>query len=438
MEEGSLPSSTLTTLRVIPPGEPPPGPSLLIVSEGLAEQRLLAGPGPWVIGRELSCEVQIDHRSLSRRHLLLRSGSPWTIEDLGGINGTKLGGRALRPHEPSPLLEGTVAELGLVTLVLRLPGEAPRGERAVAPGALDRLIERVAASEIGVVIQGETGAGKEVCAERLHQASPRRGRPLVKINCAAIPEALVESELFGHEKGAFSGAAQAKAGLLEAAQGGTVLLDEIGELPLPAQAKLLRAVEEHAIQRLGATTKRPLDARFFAATNRDLRAEVEAGRFRRDLYFRLNGITLLVPPLRERTAEIEPLAAQFAAQAAAASGQPPLRLSAAALARLRAHSWPGNVRELRNVIARALVLAAGDEIDDASIVLDGPSPGEAPPSEEGSLREARQVAERAAIVEALARAGGNQTEAAKLLGLSRRMLLYKLNALRIDRPRPRR
>jgi two-component system, NtrC family, response regulator AtoC len=436
MSDESAFASALTTLRVITPRELPDGPSLLVVSEGRAEQRALAGDGPWVLGRDADCDVRIDDQSLSRRHATLRGGAGWTIEDLGSSNGTKVAGKALAPLERRPLEDGEVVELGLVTLVLQGLGRpGARGTAGAATEArgqgLDWLVARVAQGVITVLITGETGAGKEVLAERIHRESPRRAGPLVKINCAALPDALVESELFGHEKGAFSGAVGSRAGQIEAAHGGTVLLDEVGELPLAAQAKLLRVVEERMVQRLGATQKRTIDVRFLAATNRDLKAEVEAGRFRQDLYFRLNGLTLVVPPLRERPGEIEALASRFAAMSAAALGRPRPSLSARALSKLRAHGWPGNVRELKNVIDRAVLLSDDESLDERAIALDTPSAG----PEEGSLREARANAERGAIVEALARSGGNQTAAAKLLGLSRRMLVYKLDALHIDRPR---
>jgi transcriptional regulator with PAS, ATPase and Fis domain len=206
-------------------------------------------------------------------------------------------------------------------------------------------VQRIAASSINVLILGETGVGKEVVAEAIHRASGRRSHgPLVRINCAALPEALVESELFGHQQGAFTGAVRDKVGLLEAADKGTVFLDEVGELPLPVQAKLLRVIESREITRVGGLKGQPVDVRFVAATNRDLQRDAQHGLFREDLYFRLNGVTVSVPPLRTRPLEIEPLAAAFAAGIAKELERPLPRLAEAARQRLLQHSWPGNIR----------------------------------------------------------------------------------------------
>ena len=236
------------------------------------------------------------------------------------------------------------------------PEAAPELEGS-AMRRLRRLAMQVAASDLCVLILGETGVGKEVMAETLHRLSPRASRTFLRLHCAAFTETLLESELFGHERGAFTGAHAAKPGLLETANGGTVLLDEIGELPMATQVKLLRVLEEQKVLRIGGVEPRPIDVRFIAATNRDLEAEVAAGRFRSDLYFRLNGVTLWIPPLRERQDEIEPLARQFVGNACRrlrrAEESP---LAADAVKRLRAYAWPGNVRELRNTMERAVLL----------------------------------------------------------------------------------
>jgi DNA-binding NtrC family response regulator len=289
------------------------------------------------------------------------------------------------------------------------------------------LAARAAAGTINLLVLGETGAGKEVLARRIHRMSPRAGRPFVCINCAALSESLLESELFGHERGAFTGAGAAKPGLLETAPGGTVFLDEVGELPLPLQAKLLRVIESREILRVGSVRPRPIDVRFIAATNRDLEAEVAAGAFRRDLYFRLNGMTLVVPPLRERPREITALARQFLAELAPATGRRTVpRLATAARAALLAHPWPGNVRELRNVIERALLVNPGDELTE--LHLPKPAPelvgGPAPAGDE-----------RARILAALTACGGNQSRAARQLGISRKVLLARLDAYGVRRPR---
>jgi MoxR-like ATPase len=252
-------------------------------------------------------------------------------------------------------------------------GVAEDGRAVVVDGAmreLERLVERIAQGTISVLIMGETGVGKEILAERVHRLSPRAGRPFVRLNCAALSESLVESELFGHERGAFTGAGVLKPGLLETADGGTVFLDEVGELPLAVQAKLLRVLEDRQVQRVGALKPRAIDVRFVAATNRDLEAEVQRGRFREDLYFRLNGISLVIPPLRQRVSEISGLARAFISLAARASSRAEPVLSREALALLEGYRWPGNIRELRNAMERAVLLCTGREIGLAHLPVD--------------------------------------------------------------------
>ncbi len=307
---------------------------------------------------------------------------------------------------------------------------------------------RVARSGINVLLVGETGSGKEVFARTIHAASGRTG-PLVCVNTAALPDQLVESELFGYEKGAFSGAATSKAGLIEAAQGGTLFLDEIGELAMPMQAKLLRVLEDRSVRRVGATTERRVDVRVVAATNCDLEQCVIEKRFRQDLLFRLNACVLSIPPLRARPAEIRRLAEVFLTRTAALMGQPQLRLTGEALAALERHPWPGNVRELRNVVERGAALCAstGEPIGVAHLPssLRGGSRGVAsaaslaPPPLAGpvsstspeDVRDSVRDFERARITEALQRCNGNQTQAAELLGLPRRTLAYKMGRLGI-------
>jgi len=302
------------------------------------------------------------------------------------------------------------------------------------------LVDRVAIGDISVLILGETGSGKEVIAEQIHQRSRRVGKPLLKLNCAAVPEQLIESELFGHEKGSFTGATSTKPGLLEQATTGSVFIDEVGELPAATQAKLLRVLEQREIMRVGALKPLSIDVRFIAATHRDLEAAIAAGRFREDLYFRLAGVTLQVPPLRDRPDELEPLVQHFAQRAATALGRPTPRVTEAALELLRAYRWPGNVRELRNVIDRATLLCE-TEIDVAHLPEDRMRASTAARVATGSVpgldgvRDHANQLERQAIEQALARANGNQTEAAKLLGISRRTLTNKLNHHGFDRPR---
>ncbi|NUP10031.1 MAG: sigma-54-dependent Fis family transcriptional regulator [Polyangiaceae bacterium] len=228
--------------------------------------------------------------------------------------------------------------------------------RSRAMRELDRTLRTIAPKDVGVALIGESGTGKEVLARRVHDLSLRRAGPFVPINCAAVPEALFESELFGHEKGAFTGATERLHGKIEAANGGTLFLDEIGEMPLSMQAKLLRFLENRKFMRVGGTVKISVDARLIVATLRPLDQEVRAGRFRADLYYRIQGITLSVPPLRERSADLSLLVEQFAQELAARHGVKPARMTRAAAEMLRSHDWPGNVRELRNVMELLAVL----------------------------------------------------------------------------------
>jgi len=291
-----------------------------------------------------------------------------------------------------------------------------------------------------------------VLARHIHAASRRARGPFVALNCAAVPESLLESELFGHEKGAFSGAVAARKGKFEQAQGGTLLLDEIGEMDPRLQAKLLRAIQEREIDRLGGTHPVKVDVRILAATNRDLAQEVARGRFREDLYFRLNVVRLRIPPLRERPADILPLAEHFARRYADANGLPRRGFSPAARAALLAYPWPGNVRELENAVHRAVLLAEGEEIGEAAIELGdgaatiaptasaGASAGANPAVASAGATAATPVAalvgrsveevERALILETLSHCLGNRTRAAEMLGISIRTLRNKLNEYR--------
>ena len=307
---------------------------------------------------------------------------------------------------------------------------------------------RVARANINVLLLGETGVGKEVLARAIHQHSPRAKGPFMGINCAALAESLLESELFGSEKGAFTGAL-ARAGLFEAANGGTVFLDEVGELPMGTQAKLLRVLEERVVTRLGATRPRSIDVRILAATNRDVEADSRQGRLRPDLYFRLNGVALLIPPLRERPLEIEALAASFLTAACRDLDRvPPLTFSAAALEVFRQHAWPGNVRELRNAVERAAVMCTESTILPEHLPppllaavrasqTRAPVPGMSPAASEGdvpaNLQTEMKALERTRILEALERCGGNQSEAARQLGMPRRTLVSRLADLGLTR-----
>ncbi|HEX8850760.1 MAG TPA: sigma-54 dependent transcriptional regulator [Gemmatimonadaceae bacterium] len=296
---------------------------------------------------------------------------------------------------------------------------------------------KVARHPSTVLVTGESGTGKELIARLIHTSSPRAGAAFVAVNCAAIPEALLESELFGHARGAFTGASQERAGLFEEADGGTIFLDEIGELPLALQVKLLRVLQEGEIRRVGENASRPVDVRVVAATSRDLEAEVAAGRFRSDLYYRVNVVRLHLPPLRERRDDVAELARHFLARHAQRLKVAPPTLGAAALRALTEYGWPGNVRELENAIERSLVLADEGLIDVAHLPAavrrearppNGSSPNGtgAPADEDLSVKRRTERLERTLIAQALQRTGGNRTRAAQLLDLSHRALLYKI------------
>ncbi len=328
------------------------------------------------------------------------------------------------------------------------PEESPVADQdlVVADPQMERvyaLVRKVADHPITVLITGETGVGKEVVAEALHRASKRRQRAFVRLNCASLPETLLESELFGHERGAFTGADRKKTGYFEAADGGTIFLDEIGEISSGLQTKLLRVLEEHSFTRVGGIKEISVDVRVVCATNRDLEAAVQRGDFREDLFFRISAFTIVVPPLRDRLVEVPLLAARFAAQAASDLGVATPTFTPAAEAALSRHAWPGNVRELRNAIERAVVLQSGGLIELEHLpdrVRESGSGGVFTPAAlAGSvdIRDHIAEVERATIVAALEECGGNQTRAAQKLGISRRALIYKLEKYGLKDP-PRR
>ncbi|HMG57122.1 MAG TPA: sigma 54-interacting transcriptional regulator [Kofleriaceae bacterium] len=341
--------------------------------------------------------------------------------------------------------DGTTVEtlIGVLRAGLRT-GRVPRAPTpkdrpVVFDPAMQRvytLVERIADTSMTVLILGETGVGKELVCEAIHLRSSRRERPLIKLNCAALPESLLESELFGYERGAFTGADKRKVGFFEAADGGTLFLDEIGDMPLPLQAKLLRVLERKVITRVGGTSEVATDARLIAATHRNLDTDVRAGRFRQDLLFRIGGFTIAVPPLRDRPSEIIPLAEHFVRAAAAEQARIPPALSDDARDSLAGYDWPGNVRELRNALERALVLAT-DTITAADLPerLHDASHRVRPPVATGAdVRGQLAEVERAAIVAALDAETGNQTRAARRLGLSRRALIYKMEKYGLKPP----
>jgi transcriptional regulator with PAS, ATPase and Fis domain len=439
---------------------------LSVVAPNLVTTFALPPQGELSLGRGPRPSIEIDDPSISRMHAVLHVGAEFRIEDAGSTNGTRVGGRRLQAGESCVVALGEPVELGSVVIMIVLAWSGAASTRETGPQAvpvptaseasgkvvlvepamqrLQRIARRVAASEISVLVLGETGSGKELLAETIHRYSPRHERPLLRLNCAALSETLLESELFGHERGAFSGAVQTKPGLFESVQGGTVFLDEVGEMPLALQAKLLRVIEDRRVTRVGGLSPLVIDVRFVSATNRNLEQEIALGRFRADLYYRLNGMTLELPPLRDRRAEIEPLALMFLRRAARAAdrGRPPT-LSPDAREALHDYHWPGNIRELRNVTERALVVCG----DDHEITLDhlpmrhmarGASrPGDTPTP---TPRPAPgwEVGERRRIVDALEQCAGNQSYAAKLLGISRTTLVKRLIEFDLPRPRQRR
>ena len=368
---------------------------------------------------------------------------------LADVHPARIGVATFPGDSPSPALLAAAADLAArgaagpgvypATDAVRVLRFGDR-EVIVADRAMHRvfgLIERVAPTELSVLFTGETGTGKEVATTALHALGPRKRAPLVSLNCAALPEQLLESELFGHERGAFSGAVAAKPGLFEQAAGGTLFLDEIGEMSPPLQAKLLRVLETKRLRRVGGVDERAVDVRVVSATHRDLDREVATGGFRADLLYRLRGMQIELPPLRARPQEIPILAARFVAETLRAAGREVLPIADDAQAALRAYRWPGNVRELRHALTSAAVLAEGAAITAADLpetvrAGGGSSPG-LRVSELGddglALDEAVRAYERDRIERAMAAVGGNQTQAAKLLGIPRKTLVSKLKIL---------
>jgi DNA-binding NtrC family response regulator len=430
------------------------GARLLIFGPSAVSSRPLPDGGSLLIGRMDPAEVVIDDKAVSRSHARIgyyaERAVPdrFWIEDLGSSNGTRVRGRRIEPSERHSLEPGDLVEIGLSTLVVQDSAEAEaawvraihadkdRTAEIIEDPAMQKLydlVDRVAMSEISVLILGETGVGKEVMARAIHDRSARSAAPFLAINCGAISETLIESELFGHEKGAFTGAATAKPGLLELAQGGTVFLDEVGELPKATQVRLLRVLEDRRVWRVGGVENRTIDVRFVSATHRDLKAACASGEFRRDLFYRLNGISFAIPPLRERRKEIAPLARSFVRAFAGAGGP---MITARAIGALEAHDWPGNIRELRNVVERAVALAQRGEIEVEHLQIDAEDEPRAPPQPHGApLSNEMKRFEKERIAEALEKCHGNQTKAAKMLGISRKVLLARLDEFELERPR---
>jgi DNA-binding NtrC family response regulator len=442
-----------TALVTLPSESMPKGRHYLLVFERDLSSRVFPLPpnGTVTIGRSGDATLQLRDSSVSRRHArITHVEGRGQVIDLDSQNGTLVNRE--RVTKARSLVSGDTITVGSVALVYHssaaraetvppADGEVVRtlaiGDRTVliADPAMERmyeLLERLAQSELPVLVTGETGTGKEVAASALHQLSRRRGGPVVSLNCAAIQDNLIESELFGYERGAFSGAVTAKPGLLETASGGTVFLDEIGDLPTAAQAKLLRVIETKRVLRLGEVRERPIDIRIVAATNRDLLEDVVTGRFRRDLFFRLSGATLWLPPLRDRPRELPLLANMFLRDACAHQGRAPMRLSTAAQQRLLAMPWPGNVRELKHLM-EYLAAAFDDSVvephhlDHRGRAPTPPLECEAPPGAPfRPLADEIRELEQSRITAALTAAGGNQRMAAELLAMPLRTFVFKL------------
>lgn len=345
----------------------------------------------------------------------------------------------VKPFEPKALL--SLVERHAAGRLSAVEDEGPVASEPASRQLLE-LAARVARSDSTVLISGESGTGKEVLARYIHQQSPRAAQPFVAINCAAIPDNMLEATLFGHEKGAFTGAIAAQAGKFEQAEGGTLLLDEISEMPLGLQAKLLRVLQEREVERVGGRKPIALDIRVLATSNRDMAGEVAAGRFREDLFYRLSVFPLAWQPLRERAGDILPLAERLLARHVAKMKHAPVRLSAAAQACLQAHAWPGNVRELDNALQRALILQQGGVIEAADFCLAGAIPLSAvapatalpvavePAGEAGGLGDDMRRHEFQMIIDTLRAERGRRKEAAERLGISPRTLRYKLAQMR--------
>ncbi len=436
-------------------------PSLVVYAPDGARVLALPDGTRFVVGRTADADIVITERSLSRTHACLSAEDGVVIvEDLDSKNGTKINGE---PVKRAPLRPGDELTLGSVAAILLQPESASRWVEHAGAGkgtagpviespamiVLYETVERFASSNIPVLIQGDTGVGKEVVARALHERSDRSHHPMACINCGAIPAQLVEDTLFGHERGAFTGALAQQKGVFESADGGTVFLDEIGELPPAAQAALLRVLETKRITRVGSPKEIEVDVRIVAATNRNLEEMCEDGGFRWDLLYRLNAVTLKIPPLRQRPDEIPALARHFLERVD--SPRRALAIDDAALRFLVKYPWPGNVRELANVIQRASVMAAGRSIaaedlpervrsakqgdPDTEDLAKESKPGEASPDDGGEAADFKsqmQQAEVQIIVNALERTAWNQTEAAHRLQMPLRTLVHKIKKLGIQ------
>lgn len=436
------------------------GRRLLVIAADRVSSHPVPQLGKFKVGRGDEVDLRIDDPSVSRDHACLHFGrnNEIHVSDSGSSNGTRVRGKRLKDGERVSVVAGETFEVGSALLMVQDPFGSEVSKAPTSGGAIDdsgiviadramtslyQLAERVAKSTINVLLLGETGVGKDVLARKIHAMSPRSEKPFLPLNCGALAEQLLESELFGHERGAFTGAVEMKMGLLEAANEGTVFLDEVGELPMSMQVKLLRVLEERAVRRVGGLRSKAFDIRFIAATNRDLNQAITEGRFRSDLFYRLNGISLVIPPLRQRIGEIESLSQRFIEEASKRAGQARApSLSSEALDWLKGYHWPGNIRELQNAIERAVLLCTGDAITIEQLpqAVDTPTGAPTPTPNVGGVATAaaeEEDPERKRILDALEQCAGNQTRAAKLLGISRNTLLARLDQYNIPRPRKR-
>jgi two-component system response regulator AtoC len=443
-----LPAGIDATERIQHTG--PSTPHLLIISHnGTWTSRSLSTGGVYTIGRGDDADVHLEDQAVSRQHARLEVGGAGDLRlvDLNSENGSLVGSKLIR-NVTATMRPGELIQIGRTVLAVQAPSSFV-GDPQLPPQAglamanVDALVGKASSALIDVLLLGETGAGKGVIAQRIHSESARMGNQFMQLNCAALSADLLESELFGHEKGAFTNALQTKRGLLEEASGGTVFLDEIGEMPLAVQAKLLLAIEQRVTRRVGATRTTRFDVRFICATHRDLENEVRLGRFRKDFYYRIKQLTIRIPPLRERRDEIEGLALQFAKDAAARMGsdQPPV-FDDDARRRLYWHDWEGNVRELKMTVENAVLLTDDNVITSYILTRAGlppaapllPSAGSAEAAS-ASIGSAETEHERERVIAALAACGGNQSRAARTLGMARNTLLRLIGLYNLPRPR---
>jgi DNA-binding NtrC family response regulator len=425
-------------------GPAPAGGAWLVVAPGTADERRVdVGAAPLVIGSDAACDVQIADPHVSRRHAeVRRTDAGVVLRDLGSRNGTYVERVAIKE---ATLAHGARIDVGTTTLAFETDG-APGPVRLAAAGIDDAelaavpprfgpavgaspamrrifaLLAKLAPTELTITLTGETGTGKDVLARAIHGASPRAAAPLVVFDCGAVSPTLIETELFGHERGAFTGAVGERRGAFERAHGGTLFLDEIGELLLDLQPKLLRALEQRKVRRVGGAEDLPVDVRIVAATNRDLEEQVRLGRFREDLFFRLSAAQVVVPPLRARREDLPALVGHVLEELGK-----PMQVARETLEILGSYEWPGNVRELKNVVAGAAAVADGPTLEPRHLILFRPRRKEEAGVDELPLAgRSLETIERAAIEQTLRQVGGHRSKAARALGIAPSTLYEKI------------